>query len=54
MIDENTYPADSLPMLLSTIWIRDLMILVVGGDDVLEYGAALEDLDVLARLVLVG
>lgn len=54
MMNEVAYPANSLPMLLSSIWIRDLMIPIVGRDNILEYSAALEDLDLLAGLVLIG
>lgn len=49
-----THPADHLPVLPRPIWVRDLVILVIPGDEVLQDGATLKDADGLPVLGGVG
>lgn len=49
-----TYPADSLPMLLSAVGIRNLVILIVRSDDIQKDSTTFEDLDLATTFILIG
>lgn len=53
-LEVTTYPADRFPMLLGAIWIGDLVIFIVCGNDVQQNSAAFEDLHLTTTFVLVG